>query len=131
MQIKGLLLKDVQCDEMWGFVGMKEKTKARQGKESDQLGDAWTFVAFERHNKLVLAWHLRRRTEADTIVFTEKLAHATTGSFQVTTDGFKPYQHAVVLSLGAQRVDFANWLSSTLQHEKAKRVTNGMIPSFA
>ncbi len=35
------------------------------------------------------------------------LARATTGSFQITTGGFKPYQHAIVLSLGAQRVDFA------------------------
>jgi IS1 family transposase/transposase-like protein len=106
-QISGISVTDVQCDELWGFVGMKEKTKVRQGKESDQLGDAWTFVAFERHTKLVLAWHLGRRTESDTIAFTEKLAHATAGSFQITTDGFKPYQHAVVMSLGAQRVDFA------------------------
>jgi len=56
---------------------------------------------------VILAWHLGRRTEGDTIAFTEKLAHATRGSFQMTTDGFKPYQHAVVLSLGAQHVDFA------------------------
>lgn len=106
-KIQGLAVSEVQCDELWGFVGMKEKTEVRQGKESDQLGDAWTFVAFERHSKLVLAWHLGRRTESDTIAFTEKLAHATAGSFQVTTDGFKPYQHAMVLSLGAQRIDFA------------------------
>jgi IS1 family transposase len=106
-KIQGLSVDEVQCDELWGFVGMKEKTKVRQGKESNQLGDAWTFVAFERHSKLVLAWHLGRRTEGDTIAFTEKLAHATSGSFQVTTDGFKPYQHAIVMSLGAQHVDFA------------------------
>jgi transposase-like protein/IS1 family transposase len=106
-RIQGLSVREVQCDELWGFVGMKEKTKVRQGKESDQLGDAWTFVAFERHSKLVLAWHLGRRTEGDTVAFTEKLAHATSGSFQVTTDGFKAYQHAIVMSLGAQRVDFA------------------------
>lgn len=106
-RIKGLTVNDVQCDELWGFVGMKEKTKTKQGKEVDGIGDAWTFVAFERYSKLVLAWHLGRRTEVDTIAFTEKLAHATEGSFQITTDGFKPYQHAVVMSLGAQHVDFA------------------------
>jgi IS1 family transposase len=106
-RIKGLSVKEVQCDEVWGFIGMKERTKARKGIEDNSLGDAWTFTAIERHTKLILAYHLGRRTEADTIAFTEKLAHATTGSFQVTTDGFKPYQHAVVMSLGAQRVDFA------------------------
>src|SRR5436853_4289842 len=86
---------------------MKEKTKTRKGMEDTTQGDAWTFVAFERNSKLILAWHLGRRTEADTIRFTEKLAIATEGSFQISTDGFKPYQHAVVLSLGAQHVDFA------------------------
>ena len=106
-RVKGLAVKDVQCDEVWGFIGMKEKTKTRKGVEDNTLGDAWTFTALERTTKMILAFHLGRRTEADTIAFTEKLAHATRGSFQITTDGFKPYQHAVVLSLGAQRVDFA------------------------
>lgn len=106
-RVKGLAVDDVQCDELWGFVGMKEKTKTRKGIDDNALGDAWTFTAFERNSKMILAYHVGRRTESDTIAFTEKLAHATTGSFQITTDGFKPYQHAVVMSLGAQRVDFA------------------------
>lgn len=106
-RINGLGVKDVQCDELWGYVGMKEKTKARQGKEETTIGDVWTFVAIERYNKLILAWHLGRRTEADTIAFTEKIARATNGPFQITTDGFKPYEDAIVLSLGAQKVDFA------------------------
>ena len=38
---------------------------------------------------------------------TEKINKAKAGNFQITTDGFKPYQDAVVLSLGAQGVDFA------------------------
>ena len=106
-RIHGLRVKDVQCDEMWGYVGMKEKTKARHGREETTIGDAYTFVAIERHSKLVLAWHLGRRAERDTVAFTEKLAAATEGSFQVTTDGFAPYRDAIVLSLGAQGVDFA------------------------
>jgi IS1 family transposase len=107
-RIKGLAVKEVQADEVWGFVGMKQKTKNSQGRaEDDTLGDAYCFIGMERNTKMILAWHLGRRTEGDTIVFTEKLAHATRGNFQITTDGFKPYQHAVVLSLGAQHVDFA------------------------
>jgi IS1 family transposase len=106
-RIHGLRVKDVQCDEMWGYVGMKEKTKTKKGRDEITFGDAYTFVAIERHSKLVLAWHLGRRAERDTIVFTEKLAAATEGGFQITTDGFRPYQDAVVLSLGVQGVDFA------------------------
>jgi len=43
----------------------------------------------------------------DTVAFTDKIAHATSGSFQISTDGFKAYQDAVVMSLGAQKVHFA------------------------
>lgn len=106
--IKGLTVRDVQCDEIRGFVGMKQKTKKRKGHRDDPaLGDAWAFIAIERYSKVILAWHLGHRTEADTVAFTEKIAHATNGNFQITTDGFKPYEHAVVMSLGAQHVDFA------------------------
>lgn len=106
-RIHGLTVSDVQCDEIWGYVGMKEKTKTRQGNTVDGIGDAWAFIAMERHTKLILAWHLGRRTAEDTEAFTEKLAYATKGNFQVTTDGFSAYRDAVVYSLGAQKVDFA------------------------
>jgi IS1 family transposase len=107
-RIKGVPVKDVQCDELWCFVKMKEKTKNQLGKEDDKLGDAYTFVAIERNTKLVLAWHLGRRTNEDTVIFTEKLARATADqSFQVSTDGFPPYRDAMVLSLGAKKVHFA------------------------
>lgn len=106
-RIKGLHVSEVQCDEQWQYIGMKQKTKKQKGIDDETLGDSWVFTAIERHSKLILCWHLNKRTEADTIAFTEKFAHATEGNFQVTTDGFKPYQHAIVLSLGAQHVDFA------------------------
>jgi IS1 family transposase len=106
-RIKGLSVSDVQCDEIWGYVEMKEKTKTRKGTSSDDIGDAWAFIAMERHTKLILAWHLGRRTSEDTTAFTNKLAHATQGNFQVTTDGFSSYREAVVSSLGTHKVDFA------------------------
>jgi transposase-like protein/IS1 family transposase len=105
-RIQGLTVKNVQCDEIWGFVGMKGKTKVSKKNDTKKLGDAYCFVAMERHNKLILAWHLGRRTSEDTVDFTEKLHHATTGNFQVNTDGFKPYIDAMEWSFGAD-IDFA------------------------
>jgi len=55
---------------------------------------------------MVLAWHLGRRTARDTVAFTEKLNEATSGHFQLTTDGFSAYPDAVNYSLGT-RVHFA------------------------
>jgi len=84
-------------------VGCKEKRNAN----GDPLrGDAYCFVAIERNTKLLLTWHLGRRSSRDTVAFTEKVNEATSGQFQITTDGFKPYVDAVQYSLGT-RVDFA------------------------
>jgi transposase-like protein/IS1 family transposase len=106
-RIKGLSVKQVACDELWGYVGMKAKTKKAKGNTDRDIGDAWCFVGMERYTKLILAWHLGQRNERDTFAFTEKLAHATKGSFQINTDGFVPYQDAIVESLGTRFVDFA------------------------
>ena len=102
-KINHLPVSDVQCDEMWAFVFCKEK---RNHTGDPERGDAYCFVAIERNTKLVLTWHLGRRTAQDTEVFTEELSHATTGRFQITTDGFGAYPEAIHYSLGT-RVDFA------------------------
>ncbi len=60
-KVRNVACKDVQCDQMWGFVGMKEKTKKANGRDDYAVGDAYTFVGIERHTKLVLAWHLECR----------------------------------------------------------------------
>ena len=57
-KIAGLKVRDVQCDELWGYV--KEKSKGGICKGVDKLGDAYCFVAIERNTKMILAWHLGR-----------------------------------------------------------------------
>src|SRR5947209_15910382 len=108
-KLRNLTVRDVQADEIWGYVGMKEKRKKEYGVADSTLGDAYTFVAIERRTKLVIAWHLGRRTARDTLKFTEKMFKAvdgTTNRFQLTTDGFNAYPDAVAYSLGT-RVDFS------------------------
>ena len=105
-RIKGVAVKDVEADEIWGFVGMKKITRLRKGITDPFVGDAYTFVGMERNTKLVLAWHMGQRDGANTEAFTEKLDRATSGRFQLTTDGFGAYPDAVSYSLGT-RVDYA------------------------
>jgi IS1 family transposase len=106
-RIKGLKIREVACDEIWGYVGMKARTKKDKAITDSKTGDAWCFIGMERYTKLILAWHLGHRNADDTFEFTEKIAHATEGSFQINTDGFPAYRDAIITSLGAQSVDFA------------------------
>jgi IS1 family transposase/transposase-like protein len=103
--------KDIQADEIWGFIGMKEKTKVKKKIADDKVGDAYSFVAIERASKLVLAHHLGRRTSEDAHRFMLKLDCATSGRFQLTTDGFEAYPAAVESRFGSE-VDFGQLIKS-------------------
>jgi IS1 family transposase len=101
-------VRDVECDEIWAFVGKKEKHKRPEEQHNETIGDAYCFVAIERTSKLVLNFALGRRDQATTDVFVEGLRDAIrpTGKFQITTDGFSSYKSAITTTLG-HRVDFA------------------------
>ncbi len=104
-RLNRLPVVDVQVDEVWGFVQMKEKTRLRNRPPESEIGAAYCFVGIERETKLVLAWHLGRRSAEDAREFAGKLAEATSGSFQITTDGFKPYKTAIPEAMSG--ADFA------------------------
>lgn len=103
--VKGVQVANIEADEIWGFVGMKQKTaNKKEISEDDQVGTAYTFTAIEKTSKLIVAWHLGKRTEADTVIFLEKLYQATeqTKHFQMSTDAFKGYDHTVHEAFGAK-----------------------------
>jgi transposase-like protein/IS1 family transposase len=101
-------VKDVQADEIWGFVAKKEAHKYEWEANDNSIGDAYCFVAIERKYKLVLNFALGRRDQATTDIFIEGLRAATSPKqrFQITTDGFQPYVSAITTTL-CDRCDFA------------------------
>jgi transposase-like protein/IS1 family transposase len=119
-RIKGIAVKDVEADEIWGFVQCKNRHKLNKGITDPHRGDAYTFVGIERNTKLILAWHLGERGMEDTESFTEKLNEATSGQFQLTTDGFRPYENAVSYSLGT-RVDYAMLIKVYASNREAEQ----------
>src|SRR5882762_1748566 len=84
----------------------QRNTRLDKNIDDPFVGDAFTFVGIERNTKLVLAWHLGDRDNVNTEAFTEKLNYATSGHFQLTTDGLTTYYDAISYSLGT-RVDYA------------------------
>ena len=103
--VRRVPVEDVQADELWCFVGMKERTKKIKKNTDPEMGDVYTFTGIERNTKLLLGFHMGRRTSEDAAIFTAKLAAATSGAFQLSTDGFNGYPRAVEQHLGG-RVDY-------------------------
>lgn len=86
---------------------MGKKQKRVRPDDDQNLGDCYTFVAIERHSKLVLNIAMGKRNQQTTDAFVEGVRHATHhGHFQVTTDGFGPYRSAISNTL-ADRADYA------------------------
>lgn len=104
--IRGIPVENIQADEVWGFVFCKEKARLLRDYPADGVGDCYCYTAMERTTKLIVAWHVGKRSVPDTYRFAEKLRRATTGMFQLTTDGFHPYREAIPFTFG-QSLDFA------------------------
>jgi hypothetical protein len=60
-RMRGLVLKHVQCDELWTFVQKKEGHKRDDEQSNDTIGDMFLFVAIDQLTKLVPSWTLGKR----------------------------------------------------------------------
>lgn len=68
--VKGVKVANIEADEIWSYVGMKQKTANKMGFGDDErLGSVYTFTAIEKESKLIVAWHLGNRTEQDALIF--------------------------------------------------------------
>jgi transposase-like protein/IS1 family transposase len=102
-----LPVRDVQVDEIWGYVGKKEAHKTALEESAAEIGDCYCYVGIERHTKLVLCHYLGKRNGPSAEHFIAKLGVATSHfPYQLTTDGFHPYIKAVKKQLTG-RVHFA------------------------
>lgn len=95
--IQNVPSRNVQADEIWSFIGKKEKNKGPEEAHEDSLGDCYTWVAIDRYTKLVLCFVVGRRTQACAMDLMMQLRRATDPNtrFQLTTDGFPAYIPAV------------------------------------
>lgn len=101
--LKSIHVGDLQCDEIWGFVFCKKAT-AKIKNYVGGCGDNFCYTAIDRQTKLLVAWHMGRRTEDHCDQFIAKLEAATFGHFHISTDGFKSYPTKIKKYLG-HRVD--------------------------
>jgi IS1 family transposase/transposase-like protein len=125
--VRRVPVEDVQADEIWGFVGCKEKTRLRNDY-AEMFGDAYCFTALERTTKMILTWHLGKRSPEDTREFALKLHNATSGRFQLTTDGYRPYLTAVPSTFG-HGIDYATLVKVYGESEDERRYSPPRVVS--
>ena len=55
--VRSVRSQRVQCDEIWSFCAMKEKTaKAKGAERPEGAGDVWTWTAIDADTKLIIGW---------------------------------------------------------------------------
>ena len=106
---KDINSNQIQIDEIWTYVGKKEKKLSEREKAKAVLGDQYVFVALDAETKLVPAFTVGKRNMETTLQFISTLKEKLTGRIQLTSDGFNPYIAAVETSFGAD-VDYAQMI---------------------
>jgi IS1 family transposase len=97
-KMRGLKCKQVECDEIWGFIGAKRKNAARVGA----YGDVWTFIALDADTKLIPSFIVGKRDSYHARAFMEDLAGRMANRIQVSTDSLKAYPDAIERGFGTE-----------------------------
>ena len=72
-----LVVSECQLDEMWSFVGKKQRNLDAIEKLQGLLGDAWIWVAFDAVNKVFLATVVGKRTQPYAVSLLEEVKRVT------------------------------------------------------
>jgi IS1 family transposase len=60
--MRNLSCQRIQCDEIWSFVGAKQKNvRPHHFENGGYAGDVWTWVAMDAQTKLVPCWMVCQR----------------------------------------------------------------------
>jgi IS1 family transposase len=101
-QMQNLSCNRLEVDEIWGFVGKKERNVQ---KTDLQVGSVWTWCAIDAETKLVPTYLCGDRSAKTAQVFMKDLSSRMANRVQLSTDGFAGYITAVEKSFGSD-VDY-------------------------
>jgi len=103
--VRAVKAKRVQADEMWSFVGKKERN-ATEADKACGMGDAWVWMALCADSKLIVSYLVGPRTAESAAEFMLDLASRLASRVQLSTDGLRVYVDAVEEAFGAD-IDYA------------------------
>jgi IS1 family transposase len=107
LALRNLQCARIECDELWGFCGAKDRNIRRE-RMYDGLGSVWTWIALDPDSKLIVSWIMGGRDGAHASAFMYELADRLDNQrIQLSTDGWQAYNNAVVKAFGRYGVDYA------------------------
>ena len=101
--VKSLRLRNIQVDEMWGFIGAKQKVAKANNMEG--CGDIWVWVALDAETKLVPVIATGKRDKMHANAFIADLAERLVSRPQISSDALKAYEDAIERAFGSE-VDY-------------------------
>jgi IS1 family transposase len=105
--LRNLTCQRIQCDEIWSFIGAKQKNVTPEVRERNpDAGDVWTWTAIDADTKLVISCFVGSRDASAAMEFLRDVASRVANRVQLTTDGHKPYLSAVDYAFGTE-IDYA------------------------
>lgn len=118
--VRDLSIRDIQCDEIWSYV---QKKQARVTPEDDPTwGDAYTWLAIARSQKLIVSYRVGKRDDANAQAFVCDLRARLVVVPMICSDGFASYATAVGAHFEA--VDFAQVVKN--YSRSPRRVRDGV-----
>ncbi len=91
----GLSCHRLELDEIWAYVGMKQKRAGQYPERREQIGDFYTFVAIDAETKLVPCYRVGKRTWSECDAFISDLRSRLAARPQITTDAFGAYYDTI------------------------------------
>ncbi len=104
--LRNLRCQRIQCDEIWAYVGAKDKNIPVERREEVGIGSAWTWTAMDADTKLICSWMVGNRSAEAAYLFMRDLAGRLANRVQLTTDGHSVYVNAVEAAFGSE-IDYA------------------------
>jgi IS1 family transposase len=114
--MRDLPCKEVEIDEIWGFVGKKQKYCSPEDEQTG-LGDCWVYVAYDRDSKVVPSFVVGKRDLANTHKFGIDLASRMRNRIALFSDGSNDYIDVIQQAFG-ERVDYGQ-VVKTFTHQEA------------
>jgi IS1 family transposase len=124
--MRELPCQKIEVDEIWGFVGKKQRNVTRE--DSAELGDVWTWVAVDPETKAVPVFRVGKRDASTANAFVADIAARTAKRIQLSSDGLALYPPAVEAAFGGE-VDYGSVVKTFRTTDGEGRYSPGEMES--